>query len=58
MVPALNASSGIGVALVSVSVTGAGSAGREAPVTGQTAVTLPTICSRYAHTLTGQLIAE
>lgn len=58
VVPAVDAASGAGLAVVGVSVAGAGSAGGEAPVTRQTAITLPTVRSRNTNTLTGQLIAE
>lgn len=58
VVPAVDAASGVGVTLVSVSVAEAGSAGGEAPVTWQAAITLPTVRSRNTNALTGQLIAE
>ena len=58
VVAAVDAASGVGVALVRVAVAEAGLAGGEAPVTRQTAVALPTVRSRNTHTLTGQLVAE
>lgn len=58
VVPAVDAAAGVRVALVGVSVTEARSAGGEAPVARQAAVTLPTVRSREACALSGQLIAE
>lgn len=58
VVLAVNTASGVGVAVISMPVAGAGSAGGEAPVTRQTAIALPPIRPRNTVTLTGQLIAE
>lgn len=58
MVPAAEASSGVGVAVFGVSVAGAESAAGEAPVSWQTAVTLPTVRSRNARALTAHRVAK
>lgn len=58
VVAAVDAAPGVRVALVGVSVTEARPAGGEAPVARQAAVTLPTVRSREARALSGQLIAE
>lgn len=58
VIAAVDAAPGVRVALVGVSVTEAWSAGGEAPVARQAAVTLPTVRSREASALSGQLIAE
>lgn len=58
VVPAVDAASSVRVAVIGVSVAGAGAAGGEAPVARETAITLPTVRSRNTNTLTGQLIAE
>lgn len=58
VVPAIDAVATVGVADIGVTVTEAGAAGGETPVTRQTAVALPTVRTRNAGTLSGQLIAE
>lgn len=58
VVPAVDAAPGVRLALVGVSVAEARPAGGEAPVARQAAVTLPTVRSREASALSGQLIAE
>lgn len=58
MVPAGSAAAGVGITGFCVSVTGAGTAGREAPVTREAAIALPTVCPDDADTLTAQLIAD
>lgn len=58
VVPAVDAAAAVGVADIGVTVTGAGAAGGESPVTRQTAVALPTVRARNTGTLSGQLIAE
>lgn len=58
VVPAVDTAAGARVALVGVSVTEAWPAGGEAPVARQAAVTLPTVRSREASALSGQVIAE
>lgn len=58
VVPAGGAAPGVSLAGVGMSVARAGSAGREAPVTRQTALTLLTVRSGHANALTRQLVAE
>lgn len=58
VVPAVDAAAAVGVADIGVTVTEAGAAGGETPATRQTAVALPTVRTRNAGTLSGQLIAE
>ncbi len=58
VVPAAEAGSGPLVALVGVSVTLAGSAAREAPVTRLASITVLTKCSWTALALTSELVTE
>lgn len=58
MVPAVDAAAAEGVAFVGVPVAEALAAGGEAPVSRQTAVTLPGVRPGQARALTRQLVAE
>lgn len=58
VVSAVEAAASVGVTGLGVSVAGTGSASREAPVTWQAAIALPTVRTDHTAALAGQLITE